>query len=134
MIRYDDMGMFCLLKKKKNWFSDFSAAKAVAQNEYMDFLRDIVPNTIPLSMAMKMREERNHTESDQAQNEAGKARDEDAGTEMEANTRNAMNGGDATAETDAHVDTQGDDDADVDIEAEGDGFGDQSMPDENTNG
>lgn len=126
--------MFCLLKKKKNWFSDFSAAKAVAQNEYMDFLRDIVPNTIPLSMAMKMREERNHTVSDQAQDEAGKARDEDAGTEMEANARNAMNGGDAAAETDDHVDTQGDDDANVDIEAEGDGFGDQSMPDENTNG
>ena len=100
----------------------------------MDFLRDIVPNTIPLSMAMKMREERNHTASDQAQDEAGKARDEDAGTEMEANARNAMNGGDAAAETDAHVHTQGDDDADVDIEAEGDGFGDQSMPDENTNG
>mgnify|MGYP007061718785 FL=1 len=44
-------------------------------------------------MAMKMREERNHTASDQAQDEAGKARDEDAGTEMEANARNAMNGG-----------------------------------------
>ena len=123
-------------EEKKIWFSDFSAAKAVAQNEYMDFLRDIVPNTIPLSMAMKMREERNHIESDQAQNEAEKARDEDAESEMEANAnaRNAMNGGDTTTETDAHIDTQGDDNTDADIETEGDGFGDHSMPDENTNG
>lgn len=34
------------------------SAKAVTQNEYMDFLRDIVPMTMPLSMALKLREER----------------------------------------------------------------------------
>ena len=30
---------------------DLYSAKAVTQNEYMDFLRDIVPMTMPLSMA-----------------------------------------------------------------------------------
>ena len=37
---------------------DLYSAKAVTQNEYMDFLRDIVPMTMPLSMALKLREER----------------------------------------------------------------------------
>ena len=37
---------------------DLYSAKAVMQNEYMDFLRDIVPMTMPLSMALKLREER----------------------------------------------------------------------------
>lgn len=68
MVRYDDMGEYgkaltCL-------------AKAVAQNEYLDFLREIVPAAVPLSVAMKQREERMH--ADVAQDQGGGAEPEDA--------------------------------------------------------
>ncbi|WFD18605.1 DNA-directed DNA polymerase [Malassezia caprae] len=73
MVRYDDMGT-----------SDSAltrVAKAVAQNEYLDFLREIVPNTVPLPVAMKQREERMHADVGQDPTEAAEpeeAEDEDA--------------------------------------------------------
>lgn len=52
MVRYDDMGTHATYP-----------AKAAQQNEYLDFLRDVVPMPIPLSVAMQQRAER--TESGQ---------------------------------------------------------------------
>ncbi|KAL4402875.1 protein heterodimerization protein [Malassezia pachydermatis] len=58
MIRYDDM------------------AKAVSQNEYLDFLREVVPTAIPLSVAMKQREERANMEANGGEEEKEEEADE----------------------------------------------------------
>lgn len=53
----------------------------MAQNEYLDFLREIVPSTVPLSVAMKLREERMHADVGQDSVEGAEpedAEDEDA--------------------------------------------------------
>lgn len=57
-------------------------AKAVAQNEYLDFLREIVPTAVPLSVAMKQREERMNVDAhrdDAVGPEPEEAYEEDAG-------------------------------------------------------
>ncbi|WFD26423.1 hypothetical protein MNAN1_001405 [Malassezia nana] len=67
-------------------------AKAVAQNEYLDFLREIVPTTIPLPVALKQREERMQADVGQADNvpenelEEEEAVDESMMEEPEADT------------------------------------------------
>ena len=74
MVRYDDMGTLCVC--------DLHPAKAVTQNEYLDFLREIVPATMPLSMALKLREERDHS-SDEPSSMQPKEKEQDEEAEDE---------------------------------------------------
>lgn len=48
----------------------------MSQNEYLDFLREVVPTAIPLSVAMKQREERANMEANGGEEEKEEEADE----------------------------------------------------------
>lgn len=52
-LRYDDLSTLWT-----PWYALTTSVKAVHQNEHLDFLRDVVPKTVPLALALQQRDER----------------------------------------------------------------------------